>query len=135
MTKVLKGKPVVEGVAEGIALVSKTRLNLLHDVDKERGLIIAEGHELYGQSIKDKVFVFPSGVGTVGLSTIIYTLVKNGVGPKALICQELETTTVFGALLAKLPMVAELDEDPTKVIKTGVRVKVDGTLGIVTVYD
>ena len=131
--RVLRGKPVVDGVAEGIALVSKTRLNLLSDVDKEKGIIIKEGHELYGESLKDKILVFPSGVGTVGLSTIIYTLKKNGVGPKALINQELETTTVFGALLAEIPMVAELEEDPIKVIKTGDFVRVDGTNGTVTI--
>jgi len=60
-------------------------------------------------------------------------LKKNGVGPKALINQELETTTVFGALLAEIPMVAELEEDPIKVIKTGDLVRVDGTNGTVTI--
>ena len=130
---ILKGKPVIEGVAEGKAIVTKERLNFLHDINKETGKIILEGHPLYGQSVKGKILVLPSGVGTVGLSTIIYTLVKNKVGPVGIISQELETSSTFGALLVNLPMVSNLNKNPVEVIDTGDFVKLDGTKGIVEV--
>jgi len=130
---ILRGKPVIEGIVEGEAIVTKQRLNFLHDINKETGEIILEGHELYGKSVKDKILVLPSGVGTVGLSTILYTLVKNGVGPKGLISQELETSLTFGAILANVPMVAQLDKNPVEVIETGDLVKIDGARGIVEI--
>lgn len=130
---ILRGKPVIEGLVEGEAIVTKQRLNFLHDINKETGEIILEGHELYGKSVKDKILVLPSGVGTVGLSTILYTLVKNGVGPKGLISQELETSLTFGAILANVPMVAQLDKNPVEVIETGDLVKIDGARGIVEI--
>ena len=130
---ILRGKPVIEGIVEGEAIVTKQRLNFLHDINKETGEIILEGHELYGKSVKDKILVLPSGVGTVGLSTILYTLIKNGVGPKGLISQELETSLTFGAILANVPMVAQLDRNPVEVIETGDLVKIDGSRGIVEI--
>ena len=130
---ILRGKPVIEGIVEGEAIVTKQRLNFLHDINKETGEIILEGHELYGKSVKDKILVLPSGVGTVGLSTILYTLIKNGVGPKGLISQELETSLTFGAILANIPMVAQLDRNPVEVIETGDLVKIDGSRGIVEI--
>ena len=130
---VLKGKPVIEGKAEGEAFVTKERLNFLHDISKETGKIILEGHPLYGKSVKGKILILPSGVGTVGLSTIIYTLVKNKVGPVGIISQELETSSTFGALLVNLPMVSNLDKNPTEVIETGDYIEMDGTVGIVKV--
>ena len=130
---VLRGKPVIEGKAEGEAFVTKERLNFLHDINKETGKIVLKGHTLYGKSVKGKILVLPSGVGTVGLSTIIYTLVKKGVGPVGIISQELETSSTFGALLVNLPMVSNLDKDPTEVIETGDYLVLDGTKGIVKV--
>ena len=133
MTILLHGKPVVEGVIEGKAFVSKRRINLLHDLDMETGKITREDHEDFGKTIAGKILVFPSGVGSVGLSSVLYTLVKNKVGPIALINQELETTIVFGALIANVPMVAELDQNPVDVIKTGDTLKLDGGKGTVEV--
>ncbi|MHA1713647.1 MAG: aconitase X swivel domain-containing protein [Candidatus Ranarchaeia archaeon] len=130
---VLYGKPIVEGVVEGEAFVSKKRINLLHDIDMKTGRITREDHDDFGKSIAGKILVFPSGVGSVGLSSVLYTLVKNGVGPKAIVNQELETTIVFGALIANVPMVAELDRNPVEVIRTGDRLRVDGGKGIIQV--
>ena len=131
---VLKGRSIIEGKAKGEAFVTKERLNFLHDINKETGKIVLEGHPLYGKSVKGKILILPSGVGTVGLSTIIYTLVKNKVGPVGLISQELETSSTFGALLVNLPMISNLDKDPTEVIETGDYIEMDATTGILEVF-
>jgi len=133
MVTTIKGKPVMEGVVEGEALVSTKRINLLYDLEFETGNILRKDHEYYGVSVAGKILVFPSGVGSVGLSSVLYNLVKNGVAPKAIINQELETTIVFGALISKVPMVSNLEVDILKAFKTGDILRVDGGKGEVTI--
>ena len=133
MGLILRGKPIIDGIVDGEAFVSQTRINLLHDLDMQTGKIIRGDHPDFGKSIAGKILVFPSGVGSVGLSSVLYTLVQNGVGPKALINQELETTIVFGALISNVPMIAQLDQDPVQVIHTGDHLRLDGNQGIVEI--
>ena len=109
---------------EGEAIVTSEPITLLGFVDPASGKIVEEGHELNGISIHDKIFVFPRGIGsTVGPYTLI-NLVKNGMGPKAIINRESDQGTVAGCSVARIPMVYGMEEDPTKVIKTGDKIKI-----------
>ncbi|MHA2501879.1 MAG: aconitase X swivel domain-containing protein [Candidatus Kariarchaeaceae archaeon] len=109
---------------EGEAIVTSDPITLLGFVDPTSGKIVEESHELNGQSITGKVFVFPRGVGsTVGPYTLI-NLVKNGMGPLAIINRESDQGTVAGCSVARIPMVYGMNEDPTVVIKTGDHVKI-----------
>jgi len=113
-----------EFVIEGEAIVTTEPITLLGFVDAITGKIVEEGHELNGQSIAGKIFVFPRGVGsTVGPYTLI-NLVKNQMGPLAIINRESDQGTVAGCSVARIPMVYDMDEDPTQVIKTGDHVRI-----------
>ena len=109
---------------EGEAIVTSDPITLLGFVDPETGKIVEEGHELNGQSIAGKIFVFPRGVGsTVGPYTLI-NLVKNEMGPLAIINRESDQGTVAGCSVARIPMVYGMDQDPTVVLKTGDKIKI-----------
>jgi len=120
----------VPGLSRGFALVSQRPLSFLGGVDYNSGVVIEKDHDLKGESLKDKVLCFPSGHGSTVGSYVLYSLVKKGLGPKAIVNQVVDTVVVVGAIIAEIPMVDQID---IKQIKTGDIVEVDGDKGTVTV--
>ena len=106
MSKVIRCRTISEGYGEGEAIVSRQALGFNHGVDLETGRIKEIGHELEGQSIKGKVFLFPRAK---------------------------ETIVAVGAILCGLPVVDCLEEDPFENIEDGDYVKVDATNGTVEI--
>ena len=108
----------------GEAIVTSQPITLLGFVDPVTGQIVQKDHQLFGQSITGKIFVFPKGIGsTVGPYTLI-NLVKNGKGPLAIINRESDQGTISGCSIARIPMVYNLNEDPIETIKTGDNVRI-----------
>jgi predicted aconitase with swiveling domain len=121
-TITLHGRVVRAGQAEGEALVSPDPIGFLGGVDPETGVILDQNHPLRGQSIADKILVFPHGKGsTVGSYTIL-RLARNGVAPRAMINANSEAITAVGAIIADIPMVDLIDISQ---IHTGDRVRVE----------
>ena len=89
-----------------------------------------KGHDLRGLSIKDKVLCFPSGHGSTVGSYVLYSLVKKGYGPKAIVNQVADTVVVVGAIIAEIPMVDQIDINK---VTTGDTVEVDGDKGTVKI--
>ena len=119
----LTGRVVRAGKAQGEALVSSDPIGFLGGVDPTTGVILDQNHPLRGQSIADKILVFPHGKGsTVGSYTIL-RLARNGVAPRAMINAISEAITAVGAIIADIPMVDLIDIDQ---IHTGDWVEVDG---------
>lgn len=129
----MKGRLISKGYGEGEALVCSQPIGFNFGIDTDSGVINEYNHELYGQSIKDKVLVFPHGKGSTGGSYVVYQLQKNGTGPRAIINLNTETIIAVGAIIGGLPVVDQLDQNPLEVIKTGDYVKVDADKGIVEV--
>jgi len=129
-TKILKGRGVVPGRCKGAALVSTKPLSFLGGVDCNSGVIIEKEHDLKGESVKGKVLCFPYGHGSTVGSYVLYSLVKKGAGPKAIVNQVADSVIVVGAIIAEIPMVDQID---IRQIKTGDEVEVDGTRGTVKV--
>ena len=129
----LKGRKVNQGKAAGEAIVSKAPFSFFGELDPATGNIIAPNHELFGESIKGKIFVCPSGKGSSGAPTISYSAKKAGNLPAAMIITEIEPAIAAAILTADIPAVDRLDQDPLEVIETGDYVKVDADSGIVEV--
>ena len=123
---ILKGRCIVEGYAEGTALVTKDPISFMGGVDPKTGKIIERGNEIEGKCIKDKILVFPSAKGSTGGSYMLYECVRNKVGPKAIINSEAEPIVVIGAIVSNLPMIDKID---ISLIKTGDFLKVNATKG------
>lgn len=142
---VLQGRKIIGGVVEGEALVMTGSLNfgaafyysILSGADKLS--VTDPEHELYGKVITDKVLVYPTQHGSTGVSGSFLGTVKKGLAPCALVCNEIDPMIAAGVVFAEkilghqVPTVDCLDRDPTVVIKTGDRVKVDADKGTVTV--
>ncbi|EHP85975.1 DUF126 domain-containing protein [Methanotorris formicicus] len=124
----LKGRSISKGITEGIAIVSKEPFSFLGGVNEE-GIIIDKNSELYGESLKNKIFVFPYGKGSTVGSYVIYGLAKRGI-LKGIINKECEPIVATGAILGKIPLVDKVDIEK---IKNGDRVVVDGNSGVVII--
>jgi len=128
--KILKGRGIVSGRLKGTALVSRKPLSFLGGVDYNTGVVIEKNHDLKGVPLKDAILCFPSGHGSTVGSYVLYSLVKKGLGPKAVVNQVADTVVVVGAIIAEVPMVDQID---IRQIKTGDIVEVDGDKGTVKV--
>jgi predicted aconitase with swiveling domain len=126
----MKGRMISPGKVEGEALVSSEPIGFYGGIDSKTGIFIEKGHELEGQSVKDKILVFPCGKGSTVGSYVIYGLIKNGVGPKAIINHETETIVATGAILAGIPCVDGIEIEK---IKTGDKLNVNADEGSVEV--
>ena len=130
---VLRGRKVVGGVAEGEALVTTQGISGWGGLNPADGTIVEVRHELRGVSIKDKVLVFPGAKGSSGWSGFFHQARVNGVGPRAMVFNQMTTKVALGAVVTRVPAVTNLDQDPLKVIETGDWVRVDGDNGTVEV--
>jgi hypothetical protein len=129
--KTLQGRTIASGRCRGTALVSEKPLSFLGGVDYDTGVVIEKGHDLKGEPLKDKILCFPSGHGSTVGSYVLYSLVKKGLGPKAIVNQVADTVVVVGAIIAEIPMVDQID---IKQIRTGDIIEVNGDKGTVQFF-
>jgi hypothetical protein len=125
----LKGRIIYRGKAEGEALVTSQPISFYGGVDPVTGVIIEKGHELQGQSVKDKILVFPTGKGSTVGSYTLYRMKKNGMAPAGMINKECETVVAVGVIISEIPCVDKID---TSKIKTGDKIQIENERVIVT---
>jgi len=127
---VLKGKPIVEGHCRAEALVSAKPLSFLGGVDPADGVVTEKDHDLCGQCIKGKILCFPHGHGSTVGSYVLYSLAQKNLAPAAIVNEKADPVVVVGAIIANVPMVAEVD---IRRIRSGDVVEVDACVGTVKV--
>lgn len=129
----IKCRTISKGIANGELIVSKNPLSFLGGVDPKTGKIIDSNHDLYGESIKNKILFIPSGKGSTVGSYVIFQMKKNGMAPKAIICLNAEPIIATGAIMSNIPMVDSLSsyEDLT----TGTDIELDANKGKIEILD
>ena len=142
MGKIFKGHTAATGhVVEGEAIVSSMAFGFFGGCDPRVGLIIDKWHDLYDQSIKGKIFVYPEGRGSTVGAAVMCELARTGSAPLAILNNHCEIISQCGCILSKkfydvdMPMMDEFGVDITKEIKTGDRLRVDPVAGTVEILD
>ena len=130
--KVLKGRKITKGRVKGVALVSQKPLSFLGGIDPKTGIVKDAESDIKGESVKDKILVFPRGKGSTVGSYVIYQLKKNNVAPKAIVVEDAETIVATGAIIAEIPMVDKID---IKKIKSGQVIEVNADKGEVIIHE
>lgn len=130
---ILRGRKIIGGVAEGEAVVTRQPISFLGGVNPDKGQVVERGHELEGQNITGKIFIFPHGKGSTAGPYIIYAMAKRKTAPSGMINLEAEPIIAVGAAMGNIPLVDRLDKNPLEVISSGDRVKIDGDQGTVEV--
>jgi len=100
MGKILIGKPVVQGSAEGAALVSKESLSFWGGISPQTGEVIDRRHDRSGYIVTGKVFVFPTGKGSSTSSATLMESIRTGVAPAAIINLSVDPILALGSIVA-----------------------------------
>jgi len=116
-------KRVADIPIEGEVVKSDVSISFLGDVDPLTGLVQDRKNNLYGQTIKDKVFAFPMGKGSTVGSYIMYRMHKNGNAPKAVLNERSEVIVAVGAVISDIPLLDRIDLGQ---LRTGQRVRIIG---------
>jgi predicted aconitase with swiveling domain len=106
--------------------------NFILDLDIQSGKVNS-GHELKGQDLTDKIFVFPTGRGSTWGALMAYESLLRGTFCKGMVCTEAEPVIGAVAIMLDVPMVHRLSVNPVDAIQTGDYVRVDATAGVVEI--
>ena len=127
------------GGFEGEVVVSRQPFGFWQGIDPQTGIVIDRRHDLCGVSLRGKAFVFPHGRGSTGTPGIFLEAVRNGCAPAAIVNVKSEPMIVACALLAEaffrvsIPIVDGLEADYGTLLRTGDRVRIDGSTGVIEV--
>lgn len=136
-----QGHGCAVGAFEGEVVLSNQPFGFWQGVDPQTGLVIDKRHDACGLSIKHKAFVFPFGRGSTGTPGIFLEAVRNGCAPGAIINVKSEPMIIMCALLAEaffkvaIPIVDQVAADLSQQLKTGDRVRIDGTTGVIELIE
>ena len=133
MKIILRGRKIIGGMAEGEAVVTRQPVSFLGGVNPDKGIVVERGHELEGQCITGRIFIFPHGKGSTAGPYIIYAMAKRKTAPSGMINVEAEPIIAVGAAMGNIPLVDRLEKNPLEVISSGDHVKIDGDQGIAEV--
>ena len=92
-------------------------------------MVSERGHPLEGRCVAGKVLVFPTGTGSTVGSFALLRMVREGVGPAALVMGNCDTTVAVGAIIAEVPCIDRVDieaiADGDLLVVAGREVRVD----------
>src|SRR5690606_517161 len=107
MAKVWIGRRVVKGIASGPALLSRTPLSFLGDIDIRTGRVVGQSSDVAGRTIGGMVLVLPATRGSAGAWRFIYQLNRHGTHPAAILTEDLpDPSVVQGAIMSGIPIIA-----------------------------
>ncbi|MDR2750471.1 MAG: DUF126 domain-containing protein [Clostridiales bacterium] len=129
----ISGRKVYGGVAEGYALVTKEALGGMGVFDVYTGIVTEPNNPWEGQCVTGKVLVYKTGRGSSSWAAWHQQLKFLNTSPVAHVITESNPQTALGAVLSRIPVVTDFDQDPTELIQTGDWVRVDGDNGIVEI--
>ncbi len=130
---VIKGRSIIPGTAEGVALVCHETIQGWSGIDDKTGYIIEENHPLKGECIKNRVLVLSGGKGSNGWSCHFHAARLEGFAPAAFLFPKMDSRTGVACVVTEVPAVADFSENIFDVIKTGDYIFVNANDGIVEI--
>lgn len=101
--RVLRGRGVVGGVAEGVALVTREPISGWGGIEPHSGRVIESRHELAGRSFADTVLVFPGAKGSSGWSGMFHMARMHGSAPRAMVFTVMNSKIALGVVVTGVP--------------------------------
>lgn len=129
---IIKGNKILAGRSvEGEVMIQKEPFSFFGDVNRETGVINVGTNA--GKSFKDKILVFPQSKGSTLAPYVASDCKRNGVAPKAILCQKADGVVAMVAILADIPTMDQFEKDIMAVLKTGDRVRIESEKGYIEV--
>ena len=132
---IIKGRKIVGGKVEGVALVSRDPVSFYGGIDPVTGVVTEPGHAVEGECVTGKVFVFPTGKGSTVGSYVIYRMAKLGTAPAAIVNLETEAILATGCVISDVPLVDRIGEEVFEGLESGMMLRVDADVGTIEVVE
>ncbi|MBI3402424.1 MAG: DUF126 domain-containing protein [Acidobacteria bacterium] len=129
MERVIAGRAVVAGEAEGEALVTRDALSFWGGYDFESGEIIDRHHPLAGVRAAGRILAVPFSKGSSTTTAVLLEAVRAGTAPAAIITTGPDSFFALASIVAELmyarsfPVVA-LDAEDFALLQTGERLSI-----------
>ena len=94
-------RSLVDGEAEGPALVLTRPLSFWGGIDSESGRIIDRTHPRFGTHVTGSILVMPAGRGSSSSSAVLAECMRRGTAPAGIVLAEPDPILVVGALVAE----------------------------------
>lgn len=143
---VIEGRPLVRGLAQGHATVTRMPLNLTAAFTKPANLLPSRRsqvedrhHDLVGRNIKGSVLVCPTLIGSTYGGMVLLELLCQDCAPAAIVVQRADSLMLSGAILGDVwfqktvPAVEYRFDDLFEKIRDKDTVQVDGGTGRISI--
>ncbi len=135
MGDLIQGKPVVPGVATGLALVTDEPLSFWGGYDHQTGNITDRRHPLCGQNAAGRILVVPFTRGSSTTTAVLLEAIREGTAPAAIIATSVDSFFALASIVAKemyakpIPIIT-IDPQDLVNLKTGdqLTISIDGRL-------
>ena len=128
--RVIAGRAIVAGEAEGEALVTDAALSFWGGYDFHTGEIIDRHHPLAGVRASGRVLVVPFSKGSSTTTAVLLEAVRAGTAPAAILTTGVDAffalaSIVAGVMYGKSFPVVALEPDEFALLQTGERLTVE----------
>jgi predicted aconitase with swiveling domain len=108
-----------EGIICGEILITQHKISFLGDIDQQTGTVVGSDLDIKGETLKNKIFIFPESRGSTVGSNVLYGLAKHGAAPRLLVTHRAELITISGAVYGQIPMASQLSLDAFPLFRLG----------------
>ena len=137
MGRVITGKVVIPGLAQGLALVSDEPLSFWGGYDWQSGEITDRRHPLSGQIAAGRVLCLPFTRGSSTTTAVLLEAIRNGTAPAAILTTGADFFFALASVVAdelytqSVPLIALSGADFSE-LKSGIRLTIgpDGSITI-----
>ena len=120
----------------GEALVAEDNFSARYDLNRLEGTFSRPAHKLHGLSYVGRILVLETAKGGVASAWMLREMAERGMSPLAILFNDTNTILAQGAAFANLAMVDRFEKGrPTRLIRTGDRLRVAPAEGRVTILD
>src|SRR5256885_9597713 len=124
--RIIAGRPIVEGTAEGEALVTNEALSFWGGYDFHTGEIIDQHHPLAGVRAAGRILVVPFSKGSSTTTAVLLEAVRAGTAPAAILTTGVDSFFALASIVADVtdaesfPVIA-LEPAEFALLQTGIR--------------
>ena len=129
MARIIEGKALVAGEANGALLVTDEPLSFWGGYDQWSGEIIDRRHPLSGENAKGKVLAVPASRGSSTTTAVLLEAIRNGNAPAAIVVSCVDRFFALASIVADemygrpIPVIALSEEDFAS-LKTGEQIEI-----------
>ena len=128
--RVIAGRPIVAGRAEGDALVTHESLSFWGGYDFHTGEIIDKRHPLAGVRAAGRILAVPFSKGSSTTTAVLLEAVRAGTAPAAILTTGVDSFFALASIVADVmyaksfPVIA-LEPNDVAALRTGMHIRVD----------